>query len=333
MRRLAFLSLLIPVASFSALASVDTGLLALVPSGAKTIAGVDLDRARSSDFGQYMVEKINTTDRDFEQFVTETGFDPRRDIDQLLFTATGPNTSGGESHFAILARGSFDQDRVQSVALTKGLSSQPFEGVTLFVQTHRTSDSEVAFAFLGDGVAVMGDPGTVKTIISSRATPAVLDPAMQAQIARVGGQYDAWFVSFVPGQHWASHFNPQAGASGSTFPMPRTQALESVLQASGGLRFASTVDLSFDAITRSPQDATSLADVVRFFTSMMQMARDKGPHAAIAASAFDNMNLSTDGDTMHLSLSLPEKSFEQLLDSAPGDHTHSRAPAMHPQAQ
>lgn len=334
MRRLAFLSVLISAACVSAFASVDTGLLALLPPETKLVFGVDLNRARSSDFGQYMAAKINTTDHDFAQFVSETGFDPRRDIDQLVFAASGSNTSGGESRFAILARGTFDQARIQSVALTKGLTSQTFEGVPLLVQKPQTKGSNAAFAFLGDGIAVMGDPETVKGIISNRATPSALDPAMQTQISKMGGEYDAWFVSFLSGERLAGHLNySPSGANGSATPIPQALALQSVLQASGGLRFGTTVDVSFDAVTRSPQDATSLSDVVRFFASMVQMQRSKDPRAAIAASAFDNMSLATDGDNMHFSISLPEKSLEQLVESAPAAPAHPHSHPMIPQAQ
>ena len=335
MRRLALLCLLISAAGCTAFASVDAGLVALLPPDSKIVAGVDLDRSRSSEFGQYMAGKINTTDPDFQQFVSESGFDPRRDIDQILFAATGSQSNGADSHFAILARGKFDPARIESSAQKKGLTSQTFLGVPLFVQSSKEKGTPTAFAFLGDGVAVMGDPETVKTIISSRGTASALDSAMQAQISKVGGQNDAWFVSLVPGWHWADHLtHEQTSASGSKQSNPQTQALESILEASGGLRFGSTVDVSFDAVARSPQDASSLADVVRFFASMVQLSRQKDPHAAIIASAFDNMTLATSGDTMHFAISLPESVIEQLVEAAPsGGPMHPRSHTMQPQAQ
>lgn len=342
MRRISLLCLLVSAAGLSASAAVDAGLLALVPPDVKVFSGLDLERARSSEFGQYMTGKMNITDHDFDQFVRDSGFDPRRDLQQVLFAVTSQDASGQTSSFAVLARGNFDQERIKTAAKTKGMVPQSFQGVTLFVDKSQTDKSQnkgpSAFAFLGDGVAVMGETGTVKKIIANRGTATVLEPAMQAQVSKVGDN-DAWFVSFLSGEHLANHLNQtQSNANGSNQPanpmLPQAQALQSILQASGGMRFGNTVDFSFDAVTRSPKDATSLADVVRFFASMLQMSRQKDPRAEIAASAFDNMNLTTDGDAMHFSISLPEKSLEQLMEGAPTSFAvHPHREAAHPHAQ
>jgi hypothetical protein len=332
MRRLTLLPLLIAAASFPLLASVDTALLALVPPGAKIVSGIDFDRARNSEFGQFMTARMNITDHDFDQFIHDTGFDPRRDLQQVLFASAGPGQSGGSPRFAVLARGNFDQEHIATTAKTKGVTSQSFQGVALFIDKSQANGPN-AFAFLGQGVGVMGDLETVKQIISNRGTATVLDSALQAEVQRVSADNDAWFVSSVSGGFLANHLNAQinGGASPShdtaAPAFPQAQILESVLQSSGGLQFGSSIRFSFDAITRSPQDATSLADVVRFFASMVQMSRQKDPRADMAASAFDNMNLKTDGDAMHLSISFPEKSLEQMVESSkpsgasPAHHT------------
>jgi hypothetical protein len=333
MRRLSLLPLLIAAASLPLFASVDTALLALVPPGAKIISGIDFDRARTSEFGQFMTAKMNTTGHDFDQFVHDTGFDPRRDLQQVVFASTGPGQSGGSTRFAVLARGKFDQDHIVATAKTKGVTSQSFQGVALFIDKSQPNGSN-AFAFLGEGVGVMGDLETVKQIISSRGTATVLDSALEAEVQRVGTDNDAWFVSSVSGGFLANHLNAQinGGAASPSHDtaasaFPQAQILESVLQSSGGIQFGSDVRVSFDAVTRSPQDATSLADVVRFFASMVQMSRQKDPRADIAASAFDNMSLRTEGDAMHLSISFPEKSLEQMVESS----KPSGAPAHHAQ--
>ncbi|HTU43842.1 MAG TPA: hypothetical protein VMF91_02180 [Bryobacteraceae bacterium] len=323
MLRLRLVPLLVATATLPAFGAIDTSLLALVPPGSKIVSGIDFDRARSSQFGQYMTARINTSDQELEHFVTETGFDPRRDIQQMLFVSNGPAEKGDSSKFAILARGNFDQDRITAAARTKGLKAQPFEGVDIFVDKSQ-HDGPSAFAFLGDGIGVMGDSETVKQIVSNRATASALDPALQAAINKTGTDNDAWFVSMMSGGFLAHHLNAQINGDQSNHEgqssMPQAQALQSVLQSSGGIQFGTTIRVSFDAITRSPKDASSLADVVRFFASMVQMERQKDPRAGIAASAFDNMNLATDGDAMHLSISLPEKSLEQLIDSMPSHH-------------
>jgi hypothetical protein len=319
MRRLLFIPIVAAAASFPAFASVDAGLLALLPPGAKIISGVDFERARNSQFGQFMTGKMKTGNQDFENFVTETGFDPRHDLQEVLFASTGPDANGDSSRFVILARGYFDQERITAAAKTKGMIPHTFQGVVLFVDNHPAKRS-TGFAFLDGGIGVIGDVDTVKKIISNRGTEGVLDPALQAQVYKVGEDNDAWFVSSVAGDYLATHFNrgQSSGASSNSVSqsMAHSQAVQSVLQASGGLHFGDSVEISFEAVTRSAKDATSLADVVRFFASMVEMQREKDPRAGIAASALDNMSLKTEGDSMYLSISLPEKSLEQLVDSS-----------------
>ena len=51
MRRVAFLPLFLSAACFPGLASIDPGLLALVPPEAKVVSGIDVERAQSSELG------------------------------------------------------------------------------------------------------------------------------------------------------------------------------------------------------------------------------------------------------------------------------------------
>src|ERR1700728_312772 len=133
MRHLSFVPLFVAALGLPVFASVDTALLALVPPGMKVVSGLDFDRARSSEFGQYMTAKIHSNDQDLEHFVSETGFDPRHDLQQILFATSGPAENGNTSKIAILARGNFDSDRITAAAKTKGITPQAFHGVDLFI--------------------------------------------------------------------------------------------------------------------------------------------------------------------------------------------------------
>jgi hypothetical protein len=324
-------------AALPSFASVDAALLALVPPGSKVVAGIDFEKARASQFGQFVTAKMNTTDQGLARFVAETGFDPRHDLQQVLIAATEPTGNGNPSKVAVLARGTFDQDRIRAAAKAKGIASRPFQGVDLFVDKSDHNGPN-AFAFLDEGTGVMGDTESVQQVIANRGAATVLDPALQAAITRTASENDVWFVSSLSGDFLAHHVNAQVNGdqpnSEAKPAFAQAQALQSVVQSSGGIQFGSSVRVSFDAITRSPQDATSLADVVRFFASMVQMSRQKDPRAGIAASAFDNMDLKTDGDALHVSIWVPEKSLEQLIEEIPKPGSADPHPAaQHSHAQ
>ena len=90
------------------------------------------------------------------------------------------------------------------------------------------------------------------------------------------------------------------------------RVLDSIVRSSGGIRFGASPDLTFNAVTRSSQDATALADVLRFLASMAQTQRSNGGPAAGLASALDSMKLNNAGSSVQLSLHVPEAVLEQM---------------------
>ncbi|MGI8958752.1 MAG: hypothetical protein ACR2IV_03120 [Bryobacteraceae bacterium] len=292
----------------SAFGAVDPALLALVPPGAKLVSGIQLDQARSSEFGRYILNRIDTEDEHFQQlFTEEAGFDPRHDLNELLFATSGPGTDHTQPSFVILARGSFDQNRIEAKAKAKGATVESYQGVHLIIDGHANHHG-TGFAFLDGGIALMADRATLRQIVAGRANPTALDPTLQDKVLKVSAGNDAWFASSMPGSYLATHLEQQTRQ-----PMQHAQALQSILESSGGVHFGGVVEFFLDATTRSPQDAVSLADVLRFGASMVQMQRQNDPRAAIIASAVDQMTVTNSGPTLHATLSMTEKELEQLV--------------------
>lgn len=317
MRRYLSIPPLLVLGSISLFASVDRGLLSMAPPDAKVVSSIDVLQARSSDFGQYLLSRSQHDNRDFADFVEQTGFDPRRDLQSLIFESSGPRT-GDQSRFAILARGNFDPNRIIEAAKAKGGTIQTYQGIELLLPNGTRDRQVTAVAFPDVGVAIMADLTTMHQILANRSNPSALDPELRKRVDQVGNN-DAWFVSLNDGSFLRDNLTgektgPQAQAR---------QALQSVVAASSGVRFGNTVDLTIDATARSPQDATSLEDVVRFLASMLQMQRQKDPRTAILAGALDSMTLAVHGNNLLLSISIPEKSMEQLADLGPGNHRTS----------
>lgn len=318
MRYSLLIASLLVVGPASLFASVDRGLLALVPGDAKIISSIDVQQARSSQFGQYLLSKTQAQDHGFSDFVLKTGFDPRRDLQAVMFESSGPPAEGKQPHFAVLARGSFDVDRLREAAKAQGGTTQMYQGVELLVPNGKRNDTAVAFPDVG--LAVMGDLATVHRILDNRANPATLDPKLQEAIDQVSNDNDAWFVSLTGGHFFRPALNGAAPEQKRQQAAQVARAIQSVTASSGGIRFGDTVDVTLDAEARSPEDATSLEDVVRFVASMVQMQRQKDPRAAIVAPVLDSMNMTSSGSSFHLTVSIPEKSLEQLAELGPPHH-------------
>src|SRR5271155_5451268 len=81
-------------------AGVDPALLALVMPDAKMLVGIQVIQAQSSPLGQYLLSQVQL-DRNTNQVMTAAGFDPRRDLREIL-AASGDGLNG-----LLLGRGTF----------------------------------------------------------------------------------------------------------------------------------------------------------------------------------------------------------------------------------
>ncbi|HEX5432170.1 MAG TPA: hypothetical protein VFW83_09400, partial [Bryobacteraceae bacterium] len=132
-------------------------------------------------------------------------------------------------------------------------------------------------------------------------------PLAQTAI-QVSGVNDAWFATAVPPSTLIPGNNPNVNNSTAN------NLLQSVLQTSGGVKFASdNVIFSAQAVTRSAQDAQSLIDVLKFLASTVQTNRDRNPGAARAATLADNAMFTTNGDIANVTVTVPETQVERLL--------------------
>jgi hypothetical protein len=122
---------------------------------------------------------------------------------------------------------------------------------------------------------------------------------------------DAWFYSTIsPGAFFAGKLNNEnlGAAMGDGL-------MQSVEQASGGIKFTGAeARISGEAVTRSDKDATALADVFRFLAQIMQNGNSKPTGAAAdAAALLSKMQITTQGKSMKMSLSIPEDVLERLF--------------------
>jgi hypothetical protein len=308
-------------------AAVDAGLLALVPPDAQVASGVHIDTGRVSPFGQFVLSHMQSTSGRLQTLIDQTGFDPRSDVTEVLCASNGAQP---QPSFLVLARGTFDPAKIAAVAGTKGATIQTYMGFDMILNQDPNHPSGVTF--LDNTLAVAADLATLQYAIAHRTdasggTPK-LSAALLTSITTASTGNDAWFASLVPGTNFFpnSAINLGQSATGqSSGQSIQGATLQSIQQSIGGVHFGDQIAVSFQAMTRSDKDATSLADVVRFFASMVQMQRQSNPQAAILATALDSMNLQTSGSTLTLALSIPEKDFETLAESAPKMHRAPKA--------
>lgn len=298
-------------AAVCSFAAVDSSLLALVPQNSQFVAGINVAASRDSDFGRYLSTRFSTDMKGFEELTAATGFDPRRDLQSLLFAGSSPVSEGDRDFKGIvLARGTFDESKIRSAALAKGGVVQSFSGVDLY--TGGDGHRQNAFAFLQNDVLATGSIPQLKDAITNRSARSTLNAQLQKLITQAGTYNDVWFATIAPLSRFPMHFAP--GQDGRA---DASQTLQAVSAASGGIRFGSSLEITLDGIARSEKDASALADVLRFGASLLQMRGESDPNSAALASALRQMIVTASGQNVHLALSVPEATIEQLAESRP----------------
>jgi len=301
----------------AAIAGVDPALLALVPPDAKMLIGIQVSQTQASPFGQYLLSQdlfsAAQLDRSTNQILTAAGFDPRRDLREIL-AASGDGLSG-----LLLGRGAFQPAKVAKAAVAAGASSSKYRGVDLLTLAG-TGKNKIAgsIAFLDASTVAAGDDGAVKAVIDRHAAGAVFSGALADRARQMSSANDAWLASLTPPAAFTG--GPTGGTPGATQnPQlgPVQNLLQSALQFSAGLKFAATqVTLSAEVLTRSAQDAQSMADVLKFLAGMLQQASggpNASPNTSKIPSLADAAKFYVSGAVMHLVLSVPEQQIEQLL--------------------
>ncbi len=273
--------------------AADSDMLRLVMPDAKVIAGVNVLQARNTPFGQFLLSQTTGKDSQIEQFSTLLGFDPRRDITEVLMASTGDQKSG-----IVLVRGSFDLAKIMAFAQQKGAVTLSYAGATILIDPNKAA----GITFADPTLALAGNIDNIKAALDRRSAPSSLPAQILSQVTE-WSQQDAWMVATgLPNQ-----FKLPAGTPAQITQQP---SIQSVKEFDGGLKFGSSVVVTARAVADTSQNATTLAGVVQLLASLMQMQAAQNPQAAaLAKSLVVNIN----GVNVDISWSIPQDQLEQMM--------------------
>jgi hypothetical protein len=302
MRKLKTL-LLIPalIVSASLSAAADSALLNLLPPDAQVIFGIHVEQSRYSPFGQFLLAKAEKEDGDLREFIAVTGFDPRRDITELVGASRGAGKFG-----VVCVRGRFDMARIVSAAQAKEGATEQYQGATVIFGPGKKPHG---VAFLDSTLAVAGDVDSVRAAIDRWRNGGALNPETAARVMETAGRYDAWIVTAVSPVELAGKI-PDDTVS-STMQGDVIRAIE---QMSGGVKFGADVTIAGESVLKTDKDAAALADVIRFMVSLAQFHGNAEAQARFGEYA-RRLDLAAEGNRVKLSLVIPEAEFEKLFQS------------------
>ncbi|MBL8174381.1 MAG: hypothetical protein JNK48_06920 [Bryobacterales bacterium] len=300
--RTALLTLATAIAGFAA----DPALLRILPADAPFLAGIHADQIKSSRFGQFLLNQLKSEEANMQKFIDATGFDPRRDLTELVVASSD---ASGKGKSVVAARGRFDTSRINSFASTSGAKLTTYNGVQ--VLTGGGSERAGWLAVLDAVTAVAGDQDGVRAAIDRfKGSAPAINTATLAKINDLSARYDAWMISTGVARIADDIRNPQVGG------MMNNNLFQSMQSVLGGVRFGANVEIMAEATMRSEKDATAMVDVIRFLAGMVQLNSQNDKRAAEMATLLEKVQLNSTGTQFRMSLTIPEETLEGIVKPA-----------------
>lgn len=301
-------------------AAADPQILNLVMPDAEVVAGINVQQATATPFGQYVLSLIAPQDQQIQALATLIGFDPRRDVRELLVASAGAAVTAGATGAAAraglaFARGSFDPAKIAAAATLAGAKSETYGGLTILEDAKQTG----GVVFVDATLAVLGDLASVKAAIDRRTAPTLLPAALSAQVNQWSLSQDAWVVDMAP----LASLRPPAGAP--KLPgLAQAAAFQFIQQASAGVRFGPMVLVSAQAQADTAQNAAALAGVIQLVTNLAQAQASQNPQAAMLLKS---MTVTAQGNALNLTMTLPQDQIQQLVKPGTTQLRQARPPA------
>ena len=286
-------AILTTVCLASPMLAVDADLLRYAGPDTKEIAGVYVDRAAASPLGVFLQSMAGPENRDFTNLIIATGFDPRRDLREIVVASAGQ--AQGRKSGLIAARGTFNGAQLGALAVLSGGKKESYNGVDIYFSGGRHGGAW--FAFPEPSIALFGDETMLRAAIDRRSKTTEMDARLLAKTQTASSQ-DVWFAAI--------------GQTGVALGK-RFVPLESLDVVSGGLTLGSVVQLNAEAMMRSEKDAQALLGVIKMVTGLLQLQQEKNPGLARVLPFLQNADAKVEGAAVLFSTFASESDVEQLI--------------------
>jgi len=283
-------------------------IMSLLPADAPVVIYIDAQTLRELQ-GSPLAAVLGLTnpspqqDRDYADFVRETGFDYERDLDHAALAiwpagiATLENPLGDDHVFAV-AEGHFDQNKIAAYALRTG-----------HVETRGShsiyevpGDPPIAFQFLSANRIVIASGKAGDTLLGDTA-PQAPDAAMQARIDRVAG---APFFGVARTDHLPESFYENFRNSSEALKVIRSIRALSLSGKPQGNDILLALDAECDSM-KNALEISTLLDIARMYASVAisdprTRGRMKKQQVAFAKDFLKHLEVTQQDRWVHLTL-------------------------------
>jgi hypothetical protein len=285
----------------AALGGNEPAELAYVPWNARMVAYVDVRDVMSSPLHDRFRQFENGAQSSPDSLEARTGINFQTDIDRVVMSSVD---LGGVRNMAslLIARGRFDQVRIEGVMREHGGEASEYRGARMVVVKSEPHDAALAFA--EPGLILFGTSESVHGALDAKAGAAAGIRANGDFMKQVGDVEDgaAWSVA---------KFDSLAGAGG----LP--PAVASQLPPINWLAASGRLDAGLHGLVRAEandeQAAQNLRDVVKGFLALMKMQGARQPEYK---GVFDSVALTSEGKSVSLSFEVTPQMLDLLSSGA-----------------
>jgi hypothetical protein len=277
---------------------VDNVLIRMVPPGATSLVGAHMDKLLASDLYQKLTAQQKLPQ--FDQWVRDTGFDPRRDVREILLTTVPQGT-------VLLARGKFNlkQDPAPNMRVVRHGQYN--------IRALSAAGATTGFCILDSSLAAAGELPAVEAALDEwqKGTHKSAQPLL-ATVASLSDQIPLWgtstgFAAFLAGNL------PRAGNGID---------ISAIFKGIESTWFSASVTSGFEAVihttTATEKDAMNLRDTAKGLIGFGRLSVPENKPDLLRF--WDGLTVEQDGRTFALHLDLTADLIDQMVQlfSGPG---------------
>jgi len=281
----------------AAVASNTPEELAYVTAATRMVAYADMQQLMSSPLHDRWRDFQKTGAPTGDDLEARTGIRFDRDIDHVVIASPG-NTQGASNPSLVIARGRFDQARIDAAMRQQGAQASTYRGKQLLSIKDATHDATVAFA--EPGLLLFGPQAGVRDALDAKAGAGAIIASNREFMALVDEVDDgtAWSVA---------RFDSLSGRT----PLP--SSVVSQLPPIDWIAASGHVDSGVRGLVRAEahdeQAAQNLHDVVQGF---LALARLQGARDPAYKALLDSVVLTAQGKSVSMSFEVTPAMLDTL---------------------
>jgi hypothetical protein len=265
---------------------VDSTLAALVPPDATMLSGVRMEAVRATPLYQKMVASKALPQLD--DFARQTGFDPRRDVRELLIASNGADS-------LLAARGTFNIHPIE------GAAKSSYKGYTLYTRENG------AVGLIDNSTAIAGPVAAVRAALDRYQAGERTGPsALLARARQIPSENQIWSVSNGFDSLIARNI-PQEGNAASA-----GRILRSLENTTFAADLRTGVNGSLNGLCRTEQDAKNLGDAARGLVGLGRLSVPENQPELLRL--WDGIKVDQQQRTVKITLAIPQDLIDKLVD-------------------